>query len=593
MINNNKTISNNEELAETFNKDFSKLVESLDIDKTLASNIASSDIINPVFNAIKKYENHPSIKKIKQFMSGKDLKFTFIFETKKKILAEIHNLDNKKAGQESDILVKIIKDNIDIFSEFIFHNFNKSIFDANFPSELKNADVIPVFKKKDRNNVENYRPVSILPNLSKIYERCLYDQMYKYFNHILSKWQCGFRKGFSTQHCLLVMTEKWRKCLDKGGISGAILTDLLKAFDCILHDLLIAKLAAYGFDYQSLRIMESFLSNRQQRTKINNAFSRYSEIIYGVPQGSILDPLLFNVYICDIFFDIIECDIASYADDNTQYNFDFSLDNVISNLEKSTNSLLNWFRENHMKANADKCHLLVSSNESCTAKIADFSIKNSTEEKLLGVKFDSNLSFENHVTSLCKKASQKLHALARISHYMDLNKRRNLMKAFITSQFSYCPLIWMFHSRSLNNEINRIHERSLRLVYQNNLSFSELLDLDNSVTVHQKNLQVLVTEIYKVKNGIAPDIMNDIFELQNPSYNLRSSCNQFRRENVKTVHYGIQSVRYLSPKIWELVPNDIKYSNSLSKFKKLIKSWKPEACPCRLCKTYIAQAGFI
>ena len=234
-----------------------------------------------------------------------------------------------------------------------------------------------------------------------------------------------------------------------------------------------------------------------------------------------------------------------------------------------------------MKANANKCHLLVSSNESCTAKIEGFSIKNNTEEKLLGVKFDSNISFENHVTSLCKKASQKLHALARISHYMDLNKRRNLMKAFITSQFSYCPLTWMFHSRSLNNKINRIHERALR--------FSELLDLDNSVTVHQKNLQVLVIEIYKVKNGI----MNDIFELQNPTHNLRSSCNQFRRENVKTVHYGIQSVRYLGPKIWELVPNNIKYSNSLSKFKKLIKSWKPEACPCRLCITYIAQVGSI
>ena len=185
--------------------------------------------------------------------------------------------------------------------------------------------------------------------------------------------------------------------------------------------------------------MESLLSNRQQRTKINNAFSRYSEIIYGVPQRSILGPLLFNVYICDIFLDIIACDIASYADDNISYNFDFSLDNVISNLEKSTNSLLNWFRENHMKANADKCHLLVSSNESCTAKIEDFSTKNSTEVKLLGVQFDSNLSFENHVTSLCKKANQKFHALATISHYMDLNKRRNLMKAFITSQFSYAP----------------------------------------------------------------------------------------------------------------------------------------------------------
>ena len=121
--------------------------------------------------------------------------------------------------------------------------------------------------------------------------------------------------------------------------------------------------------------MESFLSNRQQRTKINDAFSRYSEIIYEVPQGSILGPSLFNICLCEIFFDIIECDIVTYANDNTPYNFDFSLDNVISNLEKSTNSLLNWFRENHMKVNADKCHLVVGSDESCTAKIKDFSIK--------------------------------------------------------------------------------------------------------------------------------------------------------------------------------------------------------------------------
>ena len=193
----------------------------------------------------------------------------------------------------------------------------------------------------------------------------------------------------------------------------------------------------------------------------------------------------------NICFDIVERDIAIYASDNTRDNFGFNLSNVISNLENSTNSLLNWLTENHMKANADKCHLLVSSDESCKAKIEDFSIKNSIEEKLVGVKFDSNLSFENHVTSLSNKASQKLYVLARISHYMNLDKHKNLMKALNTSQFSYCPLIWMFDSRNLNNKINRIHERALRLVYHNNLHFSELLNLDNSVTVHQKHLQVL------------------------------------------------------------------------------------------------------
>ena len=131
--------------------------------------------------------------------------------------------------------------------------------DATFPLELKkNAAVILIFKKTDQNNVENYNPVSILGNLLDIHERY---EMHKYFNHILSKWQWEFHKGFSTQHHLLVMTEKWRKCMDKEGISGDILTDLSKTVDSIMLDLLTAQLAVYGFDYQSLRIIRSFLSN--------------------------------------------------------------------------------------------------------------------------------------------------------------------------------------------------------------------------------------------------------------------------------------------------------------------------------------------
>ena len=247
-----------------------------------------------------------------------------------------------------------------------------------------------------------------------------------------------------------------------------------------------------------------------------------------------------------------------------------------------------------MKANADKCHLLVTGNYEVSANINEFKIESSKKEKLLGVSIDTTLSFEHHITSLCKKASQKLHALARIAHYMDFEKRRSLMKAFVISQFNYCPLTWMFHNRALNNRISKVHERALRLVYQNkNLSFSELLKLDNAVTIHQRNLQLLAKEIFKVKSNLSPEIMKQVVDFQEPYYNLRSETTQFSRANIKTTHYGIQSVKFLGPKIWAMEPQNIKNCKYLQEFKKLIKIWKPKAFPCRICKKHVVNIGFI
>ena len=197
----------------------------------------------------------------------------------------------------------------------------------------------------------------------------MYIQVYEYLNKILSKWQCGFCQGYSAQHCLLVMIEIWRQCLDNGGVSRALLTDLSKAFDCILPDILIAKLAAYGFEYNSLQMLQSYLSNRKQRTKTNDAYSKYCEIVFGFPQGAILGPLLFNIYICDMFYDIDDCHIASYAGDNTSYASSSNLDALRNKLKESTNNLSQWFRNNHMNANADKCHLLVTGNYEVSANI--------------------------------------------------------------------------------------------------------------------------------------------------------------------------------------------------------------------------------
>ena len=210
----------------------------------------------------------------------------------------------------------------------------------------------------------------------------MYIQIYEYLNKILSKWQCGFRQSYSAQHCLLIMVEKWRQWLDNGGVSGALLTDLSKTFDCKLHDLLIA---AYGFDCNFLQMLQSYLSNRKQGTKINDAYSKYCEILSGVLQGSILGPRLFNIYICDMFYDIDDSDIASYANDNIPYASSSNLDALINKLKETTNNLIQWFRSNHMKANADKCHLLVTGNYEVSANINEFETESSKKEKLLGI----------------------------------------------------------------------------------------------------------------------------------------------------------------------------------------------------------------
>ena len=184
----------------------------------------------------------------------------------------------------------------------------------------------PAFKNKSKTSKDNYRPISILPNISKIYERCLYKQVQAYFDNLLSKYQCGFRKGFNAQHCLVSMIEKWKESVDSGEVFGALMTDLSKAFDCLHHELLIAKLDTYGFDIKSVKLIQQYLSNRKQRVKVGNHTVHGNKFFYGIP-------LIFNIFLCDLFYFLEGVSVASYADDTTPYTANKTNDLVIKEIE--------------------------------------------------------------------------------------------------------------------------------------------------------------------------------------------------------------------------------------------------------------------
>ena len=294
------------------------------------------------------------------------------------------------------------------------------------------------------------------------------------------------------------------------------------------------------------------------------------------------------------FYFIDENNLTNFADDNTPYAISNDLLNITSKLEGDAKKLIKWFELNYFKMNADKCKLLITNHETDVCIPVDgHDIAAQKTVKLLGITIDNKLEFKEHLSNICKKVSLKIHALARISQFMSTDKLRKLMKAFIESQFGYCPLIWMFHSRTLNNHINRLHKRALRLVYKDtNSTFHDLLAKDKSFSIHHRNLQKLATEMFKIKNELSPRFMSTIFPTSKNPYNMRSD-QTFQTRNIKTVYKGTETLSFRGPKVWSMLPDNIKNSKTLKEFKIKIKTWQPVGCTCRICKDYIPQLGFL
>ena len=207
--------------------------------------------------------------------------------------------------------------------------------------------------------------------------------------------------------------------------------------------------------------------------------------------------------------------------------------------------LFKLLSDNQMKANKDKCHLVISNNEKVSMKIDNIELENTSSEKLLGIIIDSKRNFKEHSEGIIKESSRKINVLSRITPYMNLTKRKLLMNSFFTSQFNYCPLVWMCHNHTINNKINRLHDDNNN---DNKSSFQELLDKDKGVTIHVKNVRALAIEMFKVSNNYSTSLMSQIFDKRNNVYNFRNPS-EFARRNVRSAFNGTESISFLGPKI--------------------------------------------
>ena len=251
--------------------------------------------------------------------------------------------------------------------------------------------------------------------------------------------------------------------------------------------LLLAKLSAYCFDDNSLSFVRSYLTNSIQRYKIENHFSNWCEITTGVLQSSILGPLLFNIFIDDIFLLVESSNICNYADDNTLFAFGKTFDQVNRKLLKDFLILDEWFFNNFLVLNSDKCHFMTlgTPNTLHNFKCKNITAKNIVSEKLLGVIINNKLDFAEQLNTVCKKANLKLHALNRISRFLSPEQHVLIINAYIKSLFNYCPLVWMFCYRRTTHEMNKIHERSLRLLLKNyEDNFQGLLRSSGNISIH-------------------------------------------------------------------------------------------------------------
>lgn len=506
------------------------------------------------------------------FMEDNDIPtFEFHNVEKEEIHCLVQSLDGMKATGTDGIPARLLKACSCVFLSPIVSIMNSCLARCKVPSVWKQANVFPLQKSSHDNSLTNFRPISVLPILSKILERLVYNQVLVHFTRykIITPVQAGFRPGYSTQDVLVHATDTWRKAIDNRSYVGCVFLDLKKAFDCVDHDIMLAKLPYYGIRKESLQWFRDYLQGRTQRVCLGDSISDLGEISIGVPQGSVLGPLLFSVYINDLPNVIKSSNVLLYADDTAIYSSNPFLDCLQSDLQKALNAISEWMLSNKITVNLSKS---VSMLIGVPQKIRNQTLKlylNGTglscvkSYKYLGVRIDSHLTWKDHIDELSKCVRFRYQCLLRL---LPLPPRifSLVYNSHVLSKIDYCDVIWGAASKSSLLALNRIHSKACKLMACSsaNSTFPSLRD--------RRNFHIALLA-FKVLHHLSPPFLNNSINFASDITH-RTTRNKYRvfLPSVRT-NLGKCGFYFHSVSIWNSLHEDLYLCNSVKTFKSVYK----------------------
>ena len=544
-----------------------------------------SNTINNFFSTVgsKLAEKHNTdINAHKKYLTDKINNTIYLFPTNQLEISNlIQKLDPKKPGGSDNISPKLIIAAKETMIPLLEHIFNLSFNTKTVPEKLKIAKLIPIFKKlldEERLIPGNYRPISLLSILNKLLEKLMYARLISFINKnkILYQYQFGFRKKHSTTLALIEITDNILKDLEEGNFTAGIFIDFKKAFDTVDHKILFSKLEHYGIRGPALQWLKSYLTSRQQYSYVNGKESTMQKITYGVPQGSVLGPLLFLIYTNDIG-NCTDSKIRLFADDTNSFVNSDSYTGLKKIITSTLKEIFKWCSDNKLTINIDKtCYSIFHKpNQKIPAllnniKINNNIIKREEKSKYLGILIDETLSFKPHITELITKLTKIVNSFKIVKHYVPIKNRMLLFDAYFISKLQYGIEIYGSANNMLMQKLQVKQNRALKTLFNlDYLTPTKQLHKDYKVLMVKDRYKLNLSKFaYKQQNNLLPTTLENYFTNVKEKHNYQTRTNEdININNIKT-EIGKRSIKYQGAHNWNSIPIIIRKSKTLKTFAK-------------------------